>query len=356
MLTIDGSHGEGGGQVLRTGLSLSALLGRDLRIVNIRAGRSKPGLAAQHLTSARAAAAVCGASLKGDRIGSMEIEFRPRELRGGRYQFEVGTAGAATLVMQTVLPALLFAPNSSHLQVHGGTNVQWSPSHEYISEVFLPTIGEMGAEVALECLLPGFFPKGGGCIEARVQPLERGLKPLDWRERGDLRSLTAYSVAESRLPSHIVRRQIDAAREALGSAGVRALESRPASHCPGTSLVIAASFDHGRAGFTALGRRGKSAEEVGQEAGGQAARFLEGTASVDRHLADQVLLYAAIAGGRTECLTDGMTEHIRTNAWVIGEFLDVDITINESTGVVTVDGVGMPPATGGRGNWGEGND
>jgi RNA 3'-terminal phosphate cyclase (ATP) len=356
MLTIDGSHGEGGGQVLRTSLSLSALLGRDLRIVNIRAGRSKPGLAAQHLTSARAAAAVCGASLEGDRIGSMEIEFRPRELRGGRYQFEVGTAGAATLVMQTVLPALLFAPNSSHVQVHGGTNVQWSPPHEYISEVFLPVIGEMGAEVALECLLPGFFPKGGGCIEARVQPLEHALTPLDWRERGGLRSLTAYSVAESRLPSHIVRRQIEAAREALGSAGVRALESRPSSRCPGTSLVITASFDHGRAGFTALGRRGKSAEQVGQEAGGETARFLEGATSLDRHLADQLLLYAAIAGGRTEFVTDGVTEHVRTNAWVIEAFIDVDITINESTGVVTVDGVGMPPATGGRGNWGECND
>jgi len=346
MLTIDGSHGEGGGQVVRTSLSLSALLGREVRIENIRAGRSQPGLAAQHLTSLRAAATVCGATVEGDRMGSQQLEFRPGEVRGGRYQFKVGTAGAATLVLQTALPALLFGTRSSHIQVHGGTNVLWSPPHEYIGSVFLPAIGEMGAETALECLVPGFYPKGGGCIEARVCPLEEPLRPLKWRERGGLRSLTAYSVAESRLPGHIVRRQIDGAREALGSTGLRAVESRPSSPSPGTSLVIAASFDRGRAGFSAIGKRGKPAEDVGREAGAAAARFIDGPASVDRHLADQILLYAAIAAGQTQFVTDEVTEHLRTNAWVISQFLDSEIAIDEATGVVTVDGVGMPATVG----------
>lgn len=342
MVTIDGSHGEGGGQVLRTSLSLSALLGRELRLNNIRAGRSKPGLAAQHLASVRAAAAVCGASVEGARMGSQELQFMPAEVRGGRWQFEVGTAGAATLVLQTVLPALLFARTSSHVQVHGGTNVLWSPPQEYVAAVFLPAIGEMGAEVALECLTPGFYPKGGGCIEARVRPLEATLRALDWREWGELRSLTAYSVAEARLPGHIIRRQIEGAREALGSTGLRAVEVHPPSLSPGTALTIAAGFDRGRAGFSAIGRRGRPAEEVGLEAGDEAARFLDGVASVDRHLADQLLLYAAVAGGRTRYLTEEVTEHLRTNAWVIEQFLDVDITIDEATGVVSVDGVGMP--------------
>jgi RNA 3'-phosphate cyclase len=345
MLTIDGSHGEGGGQVLRTSLSLSALLGREIRVENIRAGRSNPGLAAQHLASLRAAAEVCGASVEGDRMGSKQLQFRPGEIRGGRYQFEVGTAGATTLVLQTVLPALLFTRRSSHVQVHGGTNVLWSPPQEYTGAVFLPALGEMGAEVALECLVPGFFPKGGGCIEARVTPLDEALRPLMWRRRGELRSLTAYSVAEARLPGHIIRRQLDAAREALGSAGVRAVESHPPSRSPGATLVIAASFDGGRAGFTAVGKRGRPAEEVGREAGEAARRFLDGAASVDRHLADQLLLYAAVAPGRTQYVADEVTEHLRTNAWVIGQFLDADIAIDEATGTVTVDGVGLPPTS-----------
>ncbi|MFW6438258.1 MAG: RNA 3'-terminal phosphate cyclase [Armatimonadota bacterium] len=348
MVTIDGSYGEGGGQVVRTALGLSALLGRDMRIENIRAGRSKPGLAAQHLASVRAAAAVSGATIEGDRMGSQELEFSPREVRGGRYQFKIGTAGAATLVMQTVLPALLFATRSSHVQVHGGTNVPWSPPHEYVAAVFLPAIAQMGAEIALECLVPGFYPKGGGCLEVRVQALEDALRPLKWSDRGGLRSLTAYSVAEARLPGHIVRRQIEGAREALGSTGLRAVEARPSSLSPGTSLVIAARFDDGRGGFSAIGKRGKSAEEVGHEAGSEAARFLDGTASVDRHLADQLLLYAAIAAGRTQFVTNEVTEHLRTNAWVISQFIDTDITISEVTGVVTVDGVGVPATGGGR--------
>jgi RNA 3'-phosphate cyclase len=349
MVTIDGSHGEGGGQVLRTSLSLAALLGRQLRIENIRAGRSKPGLAAQHLACVRATAEICAATVEGDRMGSQELDFVPGEVRGGRYQFEVGTAGASTLVLQTVLPALLFADRSSHVQVHGGTNVLWSPPQEYIAAVFLPAIGEMGASVALECLVPGFYPKGGGCIEARVQPLDAALRPLRWYDRGDLRSLAAYSIAEARLPGHIIRRQIEGAREALGSTGLRTVEAHPQSRSPGTALTIAAGFDAGRAGFSAVGKRGKPAEQVGREAGERAARFLAGHGSVDRHLADQLLLYAAVAAGRTRYVTNEVTEHLRTNAWVVEQFLDAEISIDEDTGDLTVDGVGMP-ATGARRN------
>jgi RNA 3'-phosphate cyclase len=349
MLTIDGSHGEGGGQVLRTSLSLSALLGRDVQITDIRARRSNPGLAAQHLASVQAAAAVCGAEVTGDSMGSQELDFRPGEIRGSRQQFEVGTAGATTLVLQTVLPALLFASRSSHIQVHGGTNVRWSPPQEYIARVFLPAIAGMGADASLECLMPGFYPKGGGCIEARIRPLERALQPFDWAMRGELRSLTAYSIAEERLPSHITRRQIEGAREALGSAGLGGEEAHPPSASPGTMLTIAVGFDHGMGGFSAIGERGKPAEEVGREAGTRAARFLSADASVDRHLADQLLIYAAIAAGRTRYRTEEVTEHLRTNAWVIEQFLDVTISIDEATGDVTVDGVGMP-ATGARRN------
>ncbi|NLO08107.1 MAG: RNA 3'-terminal phosphate cyclase [candidate division WS1 bacterium] len=344
MLTIDGSYGEGGGQVLRTSLALSALLGRELRIEQIRAGRSKPGLAPQHLASVHATAGICGATVTGDRLGSQELTFIPGELRGGRHRLDVGTAGATTLVLQTILPALLFAADPSSVQIHGGTNVPWSPPQEYIAQVFLPALAAMGAEVRLDCMVPGFYPKGGGCIEARMTPLSAALTPLEWSQRGQLRSLVAYSVAEARLPGHILKRQVEGARAALGSIGLRAETWHPHTLSPGTMLTIAASFERGRGGFSAIGMRGKSAEEVGAEAGERAASFLGGSASVDRHLGDQLLLYAALAGGTTSFVTEEVTEHLRTNAWVIREFLEVQIEINEDTGVVTVAGLGMPAA------------
>ncbi len=346
MLVIDGSYGEGGGQVLRTSLALSALLGREVRIENIRAGRAKPGLAAQHLAGVQATAKVCDARVDGARIGSMELEFAPGRIRGGAFRFDVGTAGATTLVLQTILPCLLVAREASAVQITGGTNVLWSPPQEYIAHVFLPAIGAMGADACIKCLRPGFYPKGGGRLEARVTPLAAPLRPLAWAERGELRSLTAFSVAEGRLPAHILRRQIEGAREALGPVGLRAETAHPESASPGTMLTIAARFECGAAGFSAAGERGKPAETVGREAGEQAACFLERTASVDLHLADQLLLYAAIAGGETVYVTEQITEHLRTNAWVIGQFLEAEIEIDEATGRVTVQGVGLPAGGG----------
>ncbi len=342
MVVIDGSHGEAGGQVLRTSLALSALLSRDIRIEAIRAGRSRPGLAAQHLAAVRATAQVCGAQVEGARIGSMELSFSPGRIRGGHFRFDVGTAGATTLVLQTVLPCLLFAREASVLHIAGGTNVLWSPPQEYIAHVFLPAIATMGATARIECLRPGFYPRGGGRLEARVTPVDGPLRPLPWLERGELRSLTAFSVVEGRLPAHILRRQIEGAREALGPVGLRAETAHPQSPSPGTMLTIAARFEHGAAGFSAAGERGKRAETVGREAGEQAARFLQDAASVDMYLADQLLLYAAIAGGTTVYVTEKITEHLRTNAWVIAQFLEAELNIDEDTGRVTVRGVGLP--------------
>lgn len=342
MLTIDGSYGEGGGQVLRTSLTLSALLSRDVRIKNIRAGRPKPGLAAQHLACVRAAAEICEAQVTGARVGSTELVFMPGRLRGGRFRWDVGTAGAATLVLQTVLPCLLFARESSLLHITGGTNVPWSPAWEYLVHVFLPALAEMGARAEVECLRPGFYPKGGGLLEARIAPLGSSLHALQWADRGELRSLVAISVAEARLPAHIIRRQIEGARQALGHVGMRSESAHPRASSPGTMLMIAARFDRGAGGFTALGKRGRPAEQVGREAGEAAAQFLSGNATVDRHLADQLLLYAALAGGETVYVTEAVTDHLRTNAWVVEQFVEATIDIDHITGQVNIRGVGLP--------------
>jgi len=224
--------------------------------------------------------------------------------------------------------------------------VLWSPPQEYLAQVFLPAIAQMGVGAELECTRAGFYPRGGGRIEARVAPLRGALRPLAWTERGRLRSLTAFSVVERRLPDHIVGRQVDGAREALGSAGLQVQTARPACASPGTMLMIAVGFERGRAGFTAMGERGKPAEEVGREAGEKAAAFLAGEATVDPHLADQLLIYAALAAGETSYVTSQVTEHLRTNAWVIRQLLDVEIEMDEASGRARVRGAGLPVATG----------
>jgi len=344
MVEIDGSQGEGGGQVLRTSLSLAAALGRDLHIVNIRANRSKPGLAAQHLACVRAVAQVCGGQVRGAEIGSTELSLLPGSIAGGNFRWEVGTAGSVGLVAQSALPPLLFAPRPSFVQITGGTNVPWSPSVEYVDRVFLPAVGRMGATVRITRLAPGFYPKGGGRIHLEVTPLPECLRSLEWAERGQLRGLEAISLVEARLPRHIINRQVSGARAELGTVGLRVTTDHPQSLSPGTMLMIAAGFERGAAGFTALGERGKPAEQVGAEAGRAAASFLAGSASVDEHLADQLALYAALAQGPTRYVTERVTQHLATNLWVIGQFLETGMRADEPTGMVEIEGTGLPPA------------
>ncbi len=345
MLEIDGSYGEGGGQVLRTSLSLAAVLGRELQLVDIRANRAKPGLAAQHLACVRAAAETCGAQVRGRKLGATELTFRPGEIAGGSFRWNVGTAGSVCLVAQTVVAPLLFARRPSFVQITGGTNVPWSPAFEYLDRVFLPAIRSMGARVRATRLQPGFYPKGGGRIHLEIEPLIRPLQALDWRSRGQLRGLEAVSLVEERLPKHIVNRQLAGAQAELGSAGLRVTRDRPESLSAGTMLMIAATLERGAGGFTALGEKGKPAERVGAEAGRATASFLASSASVDAHLADQLALYAALALGRTLYVTERATEHLTTNLWVISNFLESELGLDEATGTVSIDGVGLP-ATG----------
>ncbi len=186
MITIDGSQGEGGGQVLRTSLGLSLVTGKAFRIEKIRAGREKPGLLRQHLTAVRAAAQVGGAKVSGDEIGSRTLAFEPEQVRGGEYEFAVGTAGSATLVLQTVLPALIVAGGPSRLTLKGGTHNPWSPPFDFLQKAFLPLLERMGAKVTAELIRPGFYPAGGGEFTVEIQPVPGGrLQPLDLLERGE---------------------------------------------------------------------------------------------------------------------------------------------------------------------------
>jgi len=334
MLSIDGSYGEGGGQVLRTCLSLSAITGQAFRLTRIRAGRGKPGLAAQHLTCVRAAAAVCSARVEGDALGSQDLTFRPGASHAGEYCFDVAdirpSAGSVNLILQTVLPILLWCEGPSRVVLRGGTHVPWSPSCDYVVQVFLPAVARFGVQATVALKQAGFYPRGGGEEVLGVHPSPR-LTGSDFLRPAGQAGCRLVS-RTTRLPAHVGERQISAMRGVL--AGRVAVSGETPDEmpgpAPGTTAMVSA--DRSWAGCSALGVRGKPAEQVGREAAEAFLRFLGSGAAVDAHLADQLLLYAALAEGTTQLSVEAITEHARTNAWVIERFLGPRVEVAEAPG------------------------
>ncbi len=333
MITLDGAHGEGGGQILRTALSLAAIQGRAVRIERIRAGRPKPGLAAQHLTVVRALAEICAAQVTGAEIGSQRLTFVPGQLpQAGNYRFDVaaarrgGSAGSVTLLLHALLPALAQAEGDSSLRLSGGTHVDWSPPWPYIEEVYLPLLDELGLYAEGKLLRWGWYPVGGGEIACHVAG---DWNPLPFRrtERGSLLHLAGL-VASSRLPRHIVRREADHVRRLLSDAGheieLTVLPDAP-SIGAGNGVFIIAYYQSGAAGFSTLGRRGRPAAEVAATACQRFLAFHNGGAVADRHLADQLILPLALAAGASTFTAEAMTDHLSTNLWVVQHFISLDV-------------------------------
>jgi len=340
-LTIDGSYGEGGGQVLRSALTLSALTGRPVQIERIRAGRKNPGLQAQHLTGVLATARICDATLEGARLGSTTLTFSPRRPpQAGEYRFDVaeqrqgGSAGSVTLVLHTLLLPLGRAEGSSRVTVRGGTHVAWSPPWEHLERVYLPMLGRMGLAARADIRRYGWYPAGGGEVSVEVAgQAGRALSPLDLSERGELRCLTGLSLYAN-LPSHVGERQRHRMAEVLEETGLSPhLEVRqvPAS-TPGSAVFLLAECQHAVAGFSALGERGKPAERVAEEACAAFLHWYRSGAAVEMHLADQLLLPLALAGGPSTLTTCRITRHLLTNAWVVQHFLPVRIQIEGDEG------------------------
>ena len=327
MIEIDGSHGEGGGAILRNALALSAALGKPVRVFDIRKGRGEPGLKLQHLTAVRALQEVCGAEVKGAEKGAGEVSFSPGKIAGGKFRFDVGSAGSITLVLQALLPALAFAEKESEIEIIGGTHVNWSPPFEYFHAVLLPQLRRMGCEVGIELLRNGWYPKGGGAVRARVKPAG-ALRPIRLVERDGLVRIRGVSIA-SNLPEHVAKRQADAVKEVFPQAEIEVRNSAAAS--PGSAVVLWAEFSGGAIlGASALGERGKPAEKVGKEAAEALGKEIAGGAAVDAHLADQLLVYMALAEGRSEILAHGLSGHARTNVWLIEQFIKRNFEIRES--------------------------
>ena len=326
MIEIDGSEGEGGGQILRTALAASIVTGKAVRLYSIRAKRKKPGLLRQHLTAVHAAIAVGGARVEGAALGSAELVFEPNAICTGQHRFAVGTAGSATLVLQTVLWPLLVANAESEVIVEGGTHNPLAPPFEFFARVLVPHLRAMGAELELELLAPGFYPAGGGELRLRVQG-GRPLRPLALVERGPLLAERAVAIL-SNLPSHIAQRELDVVRDRLGLAA-RDLEVRTmASPGPGNAVEIEAEFATGREIVTAFGEKRVPAEVVAERAIAEYLRWRDADVPVGEHLADQLLFPIAIARGGS-FITCTPTEHTRTNARLIERLLGVPFAIEE---------------------------
>jgi RNA 3'-terminal phosphate cyclase (ATP) len=332
ILELDGSRGEGGGQILRTALSLSMITGRPFRIERIRAGRQKPGLLRQHLTAVRAAAEICAAEVSGGELGSLALSFRPGRIRGGDYRFAIGTAGSSTLVLQTLLPALWFADAPSRVFVSGGTHNPAAPPADFLIHAWLPILRRMGAEMEIEVLRHGFHPAGGGEIRVDVRPVAEWHE-LNLDERGDFREARATGIVAG-LKADIALRELERVAAQLGTIE-REMRVLPANQGPGNALLISMKYDEVTEVFAGFGERGVSAESVADRAARAARLFHQGRAAVGEHLADQLLLPLALAG-RGRFTASVLSSHSRTNIEVIELFLDARFQIDEGGKRATV--------------------
>jgi RNA 3'-terminal phosphate cyclase (ATP) len=347
MLTIDGA--EGGGQILRTAVALAALAQAPIRVVNIRAPRPKPGLQPQHLLAIRAVAERSGGALSGDKVGSMQIEFAPGQAeRQARTEWtlDVGTAGSLTLLLQSLLPCLALGTRQpSRVLLRGGTNNPWAPPVEYMQRVLLPALAPLGVQAEMKLLKRGFYPRGGGEIELKVSPVD-SLRPFRRTQRGSLLGITGLCYSW-RLPTHVVQRMAQSATTRLSRAGYADVridrDTETPAQSEGCGIILLAEFQHGavskaegrpelsRAGIIlgadALGEPRKRAEAVGNEAAQALIEEIDSGAPVDMHLADQLVIWAALADGTSEYVASRRTEHLRSAVAVANQILGAGFRI-----------------------------
>ncbi len=327
VLTIDGSYGEGGGQILRTAVALSAISGTSVQIFNIRGKRERPGLRPQHVAAVQAAAQICKAEVTGALVGSNELTFTPSgEIAGGDYEFDIGTAGSTTLVAQTVLAPLSTASEESTVTIRGGTHNPMAPTSDYLEHVFEPAARLAGLQAGISTERFGFDPKGGGVLHLRISPTEfRALHSSASHTNG---TITIFS-ANSGLPQSLFTRIESRALELLPGRKVEFVHQSKGSIGEGIALTLVVTTDELAAGFSALGRKGKPMERVVDEAIGLFLNWEKEGGGIDEHLADQLVLPTILAREKSLFKVSRVSEHLRTVLWLAGEFLPIHFSIDE---------------------------
>lgn len=326
VVLIDGSFGEGGGQILRTAVSLSALTGKPVKVTNIRRGREEPGLKPQHIAAVKAVADLCNAETSGLFEGSLEVFFHPQKIRGGKIKVDVGTAGSISLVSQALLPPSFFAGDKVVFEVSGGTDVRWSPPVDYLRNVMLPIIAKAGFRSSLELKRRGYFPAGGGRVSIKVDSIKE-IKPFVLVYRGAIQSIKGLSFAhEELMKKNVAVRQAKSARTRIynfvsnqgfnGDINI-SVEYSPADSF-GCGITLWAQTEHSVLGASALGEKSRRAEEVGFEAADNLIREISSNAALDEYMGDQIIPYLALAGGRVG--VSRITSHILTNIEVVNRF------------------------------------
>lgn len=325
MIEIDGSHGEGGGQIIRTSLALSIITGKPFRVRNIRANRDKPGLKNQHLTCVNAAQAISSAEVEGAALNSSAFSFSPKQCQPGKYHFSIATAGSTLLVLQTILPPLMLAKEPSTITLEGGTHNEHAPPFDFVHTTFLPVLKQMGVTVDATLERMGFYPPGGGKLRVTITPNDE-LKPLHILERSAVN--TSARVILVKLPRHIAERELQIAQKAL-SIEKRHLHIDESSNAvsPGNVVLIELASEHVTETVTSIGKRGVQAEQVAKSAVDEARRYLDAKAPVGEHLADQLIIPFALAGDGS-FVTIAPSMHTTTNIEIVKRFLDVSVTID----------------------------
>lgn len=329
-ITIDGAEGEGGGQMVRSALALSAVTGKPFRMVNIRQNRPNPGLRSQHVQCVAATREICGASVEGAQKQSRELTFVPAEIRAGSHAIDIGTAGSTTLVLQTIALPLSFAAGVSDLTIMGGTHNDFAPIYDYIELTWLPIMRRIGLDIEAEIRVMGFYPRGGGEIRATIRPCA-AISPLILTERGHLHNVSVMAMVNN-LPYEIAERFVKRAESGLRSSRVRKIKTAiNTASGPGRGgyVRIVADYDGTAATFTGLARIGKQTEKIADETVEEFIEFNRSSAAVDPRLADQIILPLSLASGPSAITTSHATSHLRTNAAVIKKFLPVEIKIDE---------------------------
>jgi len=337
ILDIDGGQGEGGGQIVRTAIALSCAFERDVRIFNIRRGRSSPGLRPQHLAGISLAGEMCDADISGLKVGSTEIVFRPGVSTGGQYEKDIGTAGSISLVLQNCIIPGLFSKSRTQLLIKGGTDVPWSPPMDYLIRVLLPMLKRMGVEVDITIEQRGFYPAGGGSAVVDIAPVDE-LTGLDLSMRGKMKRIMGTIVSRN-LPSHVADRISNSVIKSLAKYPTTKIqidtEKGPST---GVSVVLSALFENTILASSSLGEKGIPAEKVGETAARNLEEELDSDATLDEHATDQMMPFMFLAKGTSRFRTSDLTLHAKTNISIVKRFVDRDIDIEEEekSAIVTI--------------------